>query len=132
MKRMIGIALLAITGMFATGCTEPISAYQDPNAPLQVTVSDYWLRQQLKVTVPRPERIGAGQLKVTVQAYNTTDSDLLVQYKYWFTDKNGVQVDNIDASWESERIAPRGYKQVTFTSLSAAAEDFRVQFRPAK
>ncbi len=131
MKRMIGMGLVA-AGMLLGGCTDTIPAYQDPNAPLQVSMSAYWLQWYLRVTVPKPERVGAGQLKVTLQLFNATDNDLLVQYKYYFIDKNGTQVDNIDAGWETERIPPKGTHQISFTSLSAAAEDFRVTFRPAK
>jgi uncharacterized protein YcfL len=129
MKRIVAPILLAT---LIAGCTDSIPAYHDPNAPLQVSMSAYWLQWYLRVTVPKPERVGDGQLKVTLQLFNATDSDLLVQYKYYFVDKSGTQVDQSDTNWEMERIAPKGTQQITFTSLSAAAEDFRVEFRPAK
>lgn len=131
MKRVFGICLMGLAVALA-GCTEKIGAYQDPEKPKQVMVTEYWLREQLRVDVSRPERVGAGQLKVNMNLYNTTDFPLLVQYKYVFTDRGGVQVDNIDAGWQSERIAPRETKPISFTSMSAAAEDFQVTVRPAK
>ncbi|HVT83487.1 MAG TPA: YcfL family protein [Phycisphaerae bacterium] len=132
MKRIVAPLLLAAVALGFAGCTEKIGAYQDPEAPKQVMITEYWLRQQIRVNVPRPERVGAGQLKVNMNVYNTTDHDLLIQYKYIFTDKNGVQVDNIGAGWESERIAPRDTHPISFTSMSAAADDFQVTIRPAK
>ncbi|HEY4330368.1 MAG TPA: YcfL family protein [Phycisphaerae bacterium] len=129
MKSFLAFGVLSLS--LLAGCNGPITAYQDPNMPLQVSVSDYWMQQEIRVT-PHVERIpGTGQLKVSVQVFNTTDKDLSLDYKYWFTDKAGIQVDTIDSGWEFQRIPAKGYQNLTFTSMSAAAEDFRVQIRPA-
>ena len=132
MKRVVPTLLLAVITLGFSGCIEKIGAYQDSQWPKQVSVSEYWLREQIRVNVPRPERVGAGQLKVNMTIYNVTDFDLLIQYKYVFTDKNGVEVDQSGAGWESERIAPRTTQHIEFTSMSAAADDFQVTIRPAK
>ena len=132
MKKLLAMGLLLSAGLLA-GCNEPISAYRDQNTPLQVSMTEYGLQWKLRVVEPiATERVpGSGQLRVKMQVYNTTNDDLTVDYKYWFTDKNGVQVeDSSGLGWTHERIAPRAYLTVTFMSMSAAAEDFRVQFRP--
>jgi uncharacterized protein YcfL len=129
MKKFLAMGLVSL-GLLAAGCEGPIPAYQDQNGPLQVSMTDFSLQDKIRVTIPKPERVGNGQLKVTVQLYNRTDKDLSVDYKYFFTDKAGVQVEKLDIGWELERIPPRGYQSVTFTSMTAAAEDFRVQLRP--
>jgi uncharacterized protein YcfL len=131
MKKLLAMGLVVL-GMLAAGCEGPIPAWQDPNSPLQVSLTGYGLQDKIRVVVPKPERVGAGQLKVTVQVYNTTGSDLTVDYKYQFTDKAGTPVENSNIGWEAERIPPHGYQPIMFTSMSAAAEDFRVQLRPAQ
>ena len=132
MKKLLAMGLVTM-GLLAAGCEGPIPAYQDPNTPLQVSLTGFGVQDDIRVTLPKPERVGAGQLKVTVQLYNRTGSDLGLDYKYFFTDKAGVQVENpIATGWEFVKIPPRGYQAITFTSMSAAAEDFRVQLRPAR
>ena len=129
MKKLFAMGLLSL-GLLAAGCEGPIPAYQDPSAPLQVSLTGYGLQDKIRVVVPKPERVGAGQLKVTVQVFNRTNSDLTVDYRYSFTDKAGTPVENSNIGWEGERLPPNGYQTITFTSMSAAAEDFRVQLRP--
>lgn len=132
MKKLLAMGLLLSAGLLV-GCNEPIAAYKDQHMPLQVSMTDYGLQWKLRVVEPvHTERVpGSGQLKVSMQIYNTTNDDLTVDYKYWFTDKAGVQVeDNSALGLVHERIAPRGYLTMSFTSMTGAAEDFRVQLRP--
>ncbi len=129
MKKLFAMGFMSLS-LLAAGCDGPIPAWQDPNSPLQVSLTGYGLQDKIRVVVPKPERVGAGQLKVTIQVANRTNSELTVDYKYSFTDKYGTPVENSNIGWEGERISPRGYQTITFTSMSAAAEDFRVQLRP--
>jgi hypothetical protein len=127
---------LVVAGMGGTlglaGCTDPIPAMQDEIAqPPQVLMTDYLLQSRLRVTVMPPQRVGSGQLKVVVQVRNLWDSHQSVDYMYWFLDKNGARVDN-QSGWQFVKVPPRGIEQFEFVSMSAAAEDFRVQLRPAK
>lgn len=132
MKKLLAMSLMGLA-LLATGCMDPIPANQDPNAPRQVNISDTWLQARIYAQVPRPERVGAGQLKVSVQLYNRTGDDIPVDYSYFFTDRNGTKVeDPIATGREFERIPAHGYVTVSFTSLSAAAEDFRLYISPAK
>ena len=136
MKKLLPSSLLASSllalGLLA-GCQDPIPAWQNPNAPLQVTMDNNWLQNELYVQLPKPERVGAGQLKVTLQLYNRTGDDMTVDYKYFFTDKAGNKVeDPISTGWEAERVPAHGSQSISFTSLSAAADDFRVEIRSAK
>ena len=125
------MALLA-TGLFTSGCTEPIVADQNPYMPSQVTMTDAWIQKDVYVKLLPPERTpGSGQLKAPIEIYNKRDWELSLDYTYTFVDKTGVQVDNPPA-WEYLRIPPRGSKQIAPLSMSAAATDFRVQLRRAK
>ena len=130
MKKMLGLLLLG-GALSMVGCTEPIVANQNPYMPSQVTVTDYWLQNDIYVKVLQPERVGAGQLRAPIEIYNKTDHDLTIDYTYTFVDQGGVQVGN-PPTWEFERLPPRGSKQIAPTSMSANAADFRVQIRKAK
>src|SRR5262249_17754173 len=130
MKRLITAATAALSLALAACDNPPLPAYQAHDMPSQVTVTDWWLQQDMRVSQVTPERVGAGQLKVTVQVYNTTDHDLTLDYKYWFTDKNGTAIEK-DTGWQFFRVAPRGFETYSFTSIGAV-DDFRVQMRKAQ
>ena len=128
---LLGLALLGAAAL--AGCMDPNPAIQDPNLPHQVNISDTWLQSYIYAQVPKPERVGAGQLKVAVQLYNRTGDDISIDYSYFFTDKAGTKVeDPIATGREFERIPAHGYVTVSFTSLSAAAEDFRLYISRAR
>jgi uncharacterized protein YcfL len=133
MKKLLMMALVAgATAMGLSACTDPIEAHQDEIVqPLQISFTDYWLRDDLAVTVLQPMRVGAGQAKVIVQLRNKRDWTKSVDYKYYFVDERGVQVDN-PSGWQFARLPPKGTEQIEFTSMSPAARDFRVQIRPAQ
>lgn len=116
-------------GLAMAACEGPIPAWQDPNAPLQVSVSGYGMQDKIRVTPPQPERFGQGQLRVALQVFNRTGSDLSVDYTYWFTDKAGREVES--PKTRVEVLPPNGYKVLAFESLTAV-DDFRVQLRPAR
>lgn len=133
MKKLLMMGLLAGSmGLGVSGCTDPIHANQDPIVqPLQVTFTDYWLRNDMAVTVLQPMRAGAGQAKVVIQLRNKTDFTKAVDYKYYFVDERGVQVDN-PSGWQLVKVPPKGTEQFEFLSMSPMARDFRVQLRPAQ
>jgi predicted small secreted protein len=131
MKVLVLAAVVTVTAASLTACNEPIPAYQDIHHPLQVSMTDYYTQDSLRVNKITPERTGAGQLKVTVELFNRRDWEMTVDYKPRFMDKNGMQVDN-DIGWQLVRIPQRGYQSFSFTSMSAAAEDFQVQLRRAQ
>jgi hypothetical protein len=127
MKTWMAVGLAAL-GMMLGACNGPLPAWQDPNYPLQVSVSDTTLQGQVRVSVVKPERFGVGQLRVPVNVYNTTGGDLRIDYTYWFTDGAGRQTEQ--PLTQHETLPPRGYRQLVVQSLGAA-EDFRVYLRPA-
>ena len=128
MKKLLTMGFVALS-LLAAGCEGPIPVYQDPNAPLQVSVSGYGFQDKIRATVLPPERFGAGQLRVTLQVFNRTDRDLSVDYNYWFTDKAGRQLE--EPLTRGEVIPPNGYKALVLESRSPV-DDFRVQLRPGR
>ena len=119
---------VVVAGLMAGACEGPIPAWQDASYPLQVSVSDTRLQSQVRVSVVKPERFGAGQLRVPVNVRNTTGEDLRIDYTYWFTDAAGRQTEQ--PLTQHETLPPHGMKQLLVQSLGAA-EDFRVYLRPA-
>jgi hypothetical protein len=128
MKKFLAMGLVA-AGLMMGACQGPIPAFQDPNAPLQVSLASYGLQDKIRVTVMPVERFGAGQLRVRVEGFNRTNQDLGLEYSFWFTDKTGRQVEQPRPGYEL--IRPNDYKTVTFESLTAA-DDFRVQLRQSR
>jgi len=132
MKNVLMAVVLAGMGMAISGCTDPIPALQDTIVqPPQVLMSDYWRQGQLRVEVLPPERVGAGQLKIGGQIRNLTDWPQSLDYKTWFVDERGVQVDN-PIGWQHVVVPQRGYEQFSATSMSAEARDFRIEIRKAQ
>jgi uncharacterized protein YcfL len=129
MQKTAGMAM-AVMALLAAGCENtPYGGHQAYSQPMQVTMTDALLQHDLKVSKAQAHRVGAGQLEVTVELYNQSDHNLPVDYQYWWVDKAGMAVDN-RSGWQAIKLAPRSFQQITFTSMSALADDFRVQVRP--
>jgi uncharacterized protein YcfL len=132
LKKILPVLVGASLAISLAGCTDPIPAEQETLAEYpQVHVDSYSLQNDIVVQPPIPSRVGAGQLRVDIPIRNKTDSDLNLDYKYYFTDKNGVQVEH-DTSWQAIRIPRKGIDQIEFTSLTPAPADFRVELRRRK
>ena len=124
----VGAVMLVAVG----GCTDPIAARQDTFYPFpQISVDSYSLQNDIAVQPPVVSRVGAGQLKAQIVVRNLTNKAIDLDYKFWFVDVNGVQVEG-DKSWLSKRIHARGMDTIEFSSLTASAADFRVQMRRKK
>ena len=129
MKKLM---LVAVLGLAVAACNDPPRpAFQAPAQPTQITMTNWVLQQNITVSKAGASRIGAGQLQVNVELYNSSDHTIRADYKYWFTDKNGIGVDN-QSGWQLVTVPPKGFQQFTITSMSAMADDFRVQLRPAQ
>ena len=132
MKKMLASCACAAMLVAIAGCTDPIAANQDTYSPFpQVSVDSYSLKFDIAVGEPVISRVGAGQLRVDMTVRNLTNNDINLDYKFYFVDVNGVQVEN-DKSWLSKRIPTRGMDTIEFTSLTSSAADFRVQMRRKK
>ena len=124
---MCGVAMLGVAG-----CTGPISAEQDgiqlQDYP-QVTVTGYWLQQNIRVQQPVATRVGNGQLHVVIPVRTHTDYDLSLDYQFTYLDKNGVQVEQ--PGWQYVRVPRKGMAQIEGTSMTPG-DDFRVLIRYRK
>jgi len=129
----IVLAALAMGALLSlSACTEPIALKPDPIAtPPQVHLTEYGLQNDIYGTVLPPHRVGSGQLDVTVRLYNKTGHELQVDYQYSFLDQGGATVET-PSGWHALRIAPKGWAEAKFTSMTAQAADFTVQIRPVQ
>jgi uncharacterized protein YcfL len=130
LRRLMGMCVLA--SLAVAGCTGPISAEQDgiqlQEFP-QVTVTGYWLQQNIRVQQPVASHVGNGQLKIVMPVRRHTDFDLSLDYQFTFLDKNGIQVEQ--PGWQYIRIPRKGIAQIECTSM-LPADDFRVLLRYRK
>ena len=130
LKRIFPLLVLAPMALVLSGCTDPIPAYDDPIVEYpQVHVDSYSLQNSIRVHKPIVTRFGAGQLQVDVPIRNLTDSDLSVDYIYYFMNNRGIQIGDPVVAYQ--RIPRKGIGQLEFKSLSAV-DDFRVEIRDAK
>jgi uncharacterized protein YcfL len=132
-KKMLGLCVFAsVVSLALPGCTGPIAAEEDgivlQEYP-QVTLTGYWLQQNIRVQQPVATRVGNGQLKVQMPVRTHTDYDLSLDYQFTFLDQNGLQVEQ--PGWQYVRIPRKGMAQIEATSMTPAA-DFRVLLRYRK
>jgi uncharacterized protein YcfL len=126
-KLLLGGMLLPL---LLAACTDPIPAWQDPlTGRTQVTVTEYWLQDKIRVQPPHVERVGAGQLKVSIEIRSRHDWDLPLDYQYHFYDQAGKQT--YVSGWQLVRLPRKGSNTIDFTSMDPAA-DFSVELRTAK
>ena len=130
LKKLLAAAVVLPVMMVIAGCNEPITADQDTIAQMpQVHLETYTLRQQVKIESIQTPRVGAGQLKVLMPVRNLTDSDLSLDYIYYFYNHGAI------AEGPSSRmhimIPRKGSSQIEFTSLTPV-DDFRVEIMDAK
>ncbi|MCL2639498.1 MAG: YcfL family protein, partial [Phycisphaerales bacterium] len=119
---LTGCASVVVMVVAMGGCASPSWPGVDvdtsllPNIELQPSVTS---------------RVDAERLHVEIPVRNRTNKSIALEYKFFFIDTNNIQVE-IDQSWRSKQIPPRGMETITFTSMTASAADFRVLMRQRK
>src|SRR5262245_29291528 len=110
MKRLskVVVAGLLVAGVMGlwSGCVDRIGAKQDPEGDRQVVMQSYWLREHGVAKVMPVQLTGSGQMRVVIQLYNRWDSDVGVDYQYWFIDQAGAIVDS------NNTAPPKGFVKV--------------------
>ena len=122
MKKNLAALMMLVA---VAGCANSIEEAEtfSPHPGVSVNTRD------IAVQTPEVSRAGTGQLQVNISVRNLLiKNDIDLEYKYYFVDASGVQVEN-DNAWLSKRIPAMGMETIEFVSQTSSAADFRVQMR---
>ena len=132
MKELILILLLTLSLLITFGCgvRPPIEGRRDPFTPPQVSIAENSLKHATAVGDPRVTRDSSGLLVVTVPVRSETNQDLHVDYQVAFLDSAGHQLSQ--TGWFTKTLTSKVPDEITVSSMSAQAADFRMKFRWAR
>lgn len=127
MTRPISLSLLTL--LLATGCVKaPIEGRLDPYEAKQVHFASADLKRRTAVGIPTAQRDEAGNiLHVTVPVRAATDTELHVDYRVTFFDRNG-QVLN-QTGWFTRTLAPNIPDNISVNAMGPRAADFQMDLR---
>ena len=127
MTRPISLSLLAL--LLATGCVKaPIEGRLDPYEAQQIHFASADLKRRTAVGIPTAQRDEAGDiLHVTVPVRAATDTELHVDYRVTFFDRNRQQISQ--TGWFTRTLAPNIPDNITVNSMGPRAADFQMEFR---
>ena len=127
------ISLLSLLALIlASGCVKaPIEGRLDPYESKQIHFASADLKRRTAVGMPNAQRDDAGNiLYITVPVRAATDTELHVDYRVTFFDRNG-QVLN-QTGWFTRTLAPNVPDYVTVNSMGGRAADFQMDLRWAQ
>ena len=127
MTRLISLSLLTL--MLATGCVKaPLEGRLDPHESKQIHFANADLRRRTAVGMPTAQRDEAGNiLYLTVPVRAATDTELHVDYRVTFFDRNG-QVLN-QTTWFTRTLSPNVPDYITVNAMGPRAADFQMDLR---
>ena len=128
MIRTISLSLL-LALVLATGCVKPpIESRLDPYEAKQVHIANPDLRRQTAVGIPTAQRDDAGSiLHLTVPVRAATNTELHVDYRVTFFDRNGQVLSQ--TGWFTRTLAPNVPDYITVNAMGPRAADFQMDFR---
>ena len=124
------ISLLSLLALvLSSGCVKaPIEGRLDPYEAKQIHFANADLKRRTAVGMPNAQRDDAGNiLYITVPVRAATDTELHVDYRVTFFDRNG-QVLN-QTNWFTRTLAPNVPDYITVNSLGGRAADFQLDLR---
>ena len=126
-------AMAALVVAAIAGCqkpyTGPYEAQYDEYQPYPtVTLSQASLREAIRITEPRVERLSDGLLLVTLPLRSASDEPIHVEWRIEFLDKRGVPIEP-RMNWRPLRLEPRQPESISAGSTSGDAENYNVQLR---
>ena len=125
-RLLISLALLTMT---ATGCVKPpIEGRLDPYESKQIHFASDDLKRRTAVGIPTAQRDEEGGiLYLTVPIRAATDTELHVDYRVTFFDRNGQMLNQ--TGWFTRTLAPNVPDRITVNSMGPRAADFQMDFR---
>ncbi|MFV0575132.1 MAG: YcfL family protein [Vibrio sp.] len=126
---LLKTSLIAILGVTAlAGCADNSTGLRIDSASQQVLYSDTKLDDQLSI-----DRIDAlennGNTRGVVKITNQEDGTLNLQYRFYWYDAEGLEVNAKQGNWR--QFILRGRESITLNEVSVNpnATDFRIQIR---
>jgi hypothetical protein len=126
---MIRLTPIAILALAIVGCVKPpIEGRLDPYESKQIHFAQSDLRRRTAVGTPTAQRDDAGNiLHVTVPVRAATDTELHVDWRVTFFDRNGQLLNQ--TGWNTKTLAPNTPDYITVNALGPRAADFQLDFR---
>lgn len=123
------IGLLAVTGL--VGCSTNTSGLQIDGANQRVIFGQSALDDALKVADISTEKVHH-HVRGSVFLVNQTTHDQSVQYRFYWYDHQGLQVNMQPSAWQPLLIHGGETVTVSKVSISPQGQQFRLQIRENK
>ena len=125
-RLLISLSLLTL---IATGCVKaPIEGRLDPHESKQIHFASADLRRRTAVGMPTAQRDEEGGiLYITVPVRAATDTELHVDYRVTFFDRNGQQLSQ--TGWFTRTLTPNVPDTIRVNAMGPRAADFQMDFR---
>jgi hypothetical protein len=132
MKSIIFTPILTLFLLTTLGCgvRPPLEGRRDPYESPQITFASNDLKHQTAVGDPKVSHDSSGLLVVTIPIRSEIDKDLHIDYQVTFLDANGHKLQ--DTGWYTKHFTSKVPDEITVTSMSPQAADFRIRFRWAR
>lgn len=107
---MIGCASTASTGGFE------VSVHEGNSAINVVRIDDCYFAKRFSIEAADTRREASGFVSAQVRLRNMRDEDIPIQYKFFFFDRDGMEIQPGARSWEQTTV--HGGEVVSLTSVA--------------
>ncbi|MGL4830068.1 MAG: YcfL family protein [Vibrio sp.] len=120
--------LVVLTGLLLMGCSTNTAGLRVDGASQQVLFNDSALSKSLSIEDIATTTVD-GHTRGVVRLQSNQKSDLNVQYRFYWYDNDGLEVNTKLSPWKT--IILRGMETVSLTEVSVNpnGKQFRVQIR---
>lgn len=120
---LVGMALLLMVG-----CAKQSAGISIDSSNQNVVLSDLQLSKALKLGNAKSKKQD-GRLTASVLVTNTTNDTQHLQYRFYWYDKLGLELNNDQAPWQQFILYGGDAKAVQGVAVDTDAENFRVFIR---
>jgi uncharacterized protein YcfL len=129
--------LLALTAaLLLAGCGTTVNTVeraQSQAAPNYIAdqrvITDRTLAAAIRVVAINQGTVSGNLLKVQATVENLKNSTKTLNYKFEWTDQNGMAVDSPNETWKQLRIQPRETTTISSVAITPRAADFTLKLK---
>jgi uncharacterized protein YcfL len=129
--------LLALTAaLLLAGCGTTVNTVeraQSQAAPNYIAdqrvITDRTLAAAIRVVAINQGTVSGNLLKVQATVENLKNSTKTLNYKFEWTDQNGMAVDSPNETWKQIRIQPRETTTISSVAVTPRAADFTLKLK---